>query len=49
MQISQKQKNFSELLAAFMKFRLNVEFFGKKDDPNSFCISKLTDSENVVR
>ena len=27
MQLSQKEKNFSEFFAAFMKFRLNFEFF----------------------
>ena len=27
MQLSQKEKNFSEFFAAFMKFRFNFEFF----------------------
>ena len=30
MQLSQKQKNFSEFLAAFLKFRLNFNHFEKK-------------------
>ena len=25
------------------------KFFEEKDDPHSFCISEITDSENVVR
>ena len=49
MQLSQKQKTFSELLAAFLKSRLNLEYFKKRDDPHRFCFSKITDSENVVR
>ena len=49
MQLSQKQKTFSEFLAAFLKSWLNFEYFEKKDDPHRFCISEITDSENVVR
>ena len=49
MQLSQKQKTFSEFLAAFLKSRLNFEYFEKKGDPHRFCISEITDSENVVR
>ena len=49
MQLSQEQKTFSQFLAAFSKSRLNVEYFLKKDDPHRFCISEITDSENVVR
>ena len=48
-QISQKQKGFSHFFAAFLKFRLNFEYFEQKDDPHSFCISEITESENVVR
>ena len=32
-----------------MKSRLNFQYFKSKDDPNRFCISEFTDSENVVR
>ena len=46
MQLSQKQKTFSEFLAAFLKSWLNFEYFEKKDDPHRFCISEITDSEN---
>ena len=49
MQLSEKQKTFSEFLAAILKSCLNFEYFEKKDDPQSFCISDITDSENVVR
>ena len=49
MQLSQKQKTFSEFFAAFLKSRLNFKYFVKKDDPPRFCIFEITDSENVVR
>ena len=48
-QISEKQKLFSELFSGFLKSTLNFEYIEKKDDPQSFCISAITDSENVVR
>ena len=46
--LSQK-KIFSAFFALFFKSRLNFEHFEKKDDPHSFCISEITDCENVVR
>ena len=49
MELSEKEKNFSQFFAAFLKFRLSFEHFQKKDDPHSFCISEITDSENVVK
>ena len=49
MQFSKKQKKFSIFFSAFLKLRLHFEHFEKKDDPHSFCISEITDSENVVR
>ena len=49
MQLSQKQKTSAQVLAAFWKSRLNFEYFEKKDDLHRFCISQITDSENVVR
>ena len=48
-QLSQKQKSFSEFIVEFLKFRLNFEDFEKKDDSHSFCVSEITDCENVVR
>ena len=49
MQLSQQQKIISQLSAKFLKSRLNFKYFEKKDDPHRFCISEITDSENVVR
>ena len=49
MQLSQKQKTFSQLFAAFLKFRLNFKYFGKKYYPHRFFISEITDSKNVIR
>ena len=48
-QLSKKQKNISKFFAAFLKSKLDFEHFEKKDDPHSFCISEITDSENMVR
>ena len=45
MQVSRKQKTFSEFFSAFLKSSLNFEYFFKKDDPPSWCISEITDSE----
>ena len=44
MQVSRKQKTFSEFFSAFLKSSLNFEYFLKKDDPHSWCISEITDS-----
>ena len=49
MQLSQKKKTFSHFFAAFLKSRFNFEYFEKKDDPHSFCIFEITDSENLAR
>ena len=49
MQLSQKQITFSQFFAAFLKSIWNFERFEKKDDPHRFCISEITDSENVVK
>ena len=48
MQLSQKQKIFSEILSEFLKSRLNFEHLWKKHDPHSFCSSEMRDSENVL-
>ena len=45
MQLSQKQKIFSDFFAAFAKSSLNFEYFLKKDDPHCWCDSELTDQE----
>ena len=49
MQLSQKQKTFSQFFAAFLKSTLNFKHFESKDDPHRFCIFEVTDSENVFR
>ena len=49
MQLSQKQKTFSQFLAIFLKSKLNLEYFRKKDGAQSFCISEITESENVIK
>ena len=45
MQLSRKQKTFSEFFAAFLKSSLNFEHFLKKGDPHCWCISDTTDPE----
>ena len=45
MLLSRKEKNFSQFFAEFLKSILNFEQFDRKDDPDSFCISEITDSE----
>ena len=47
--LSQKQKTFSHFFAKFSKSSWNFKYFEPKDDPYRFCISEITDSENVVR
>ena len=43
--LSQKQKTFSILFLAFLKYALNLEDFEKKDEYPSLVISKVIDSE----
>ena len=43
--LSQKQKTFSEFFLAFLKFALNLEHLGKKDEYPSLVISRINDSE----
>ena len=45
MQLSRKEKPFSEFFPAFLKSRLNFEHFTKKDGPHCWCISEITDPE----
>ena len=45
MQLSKKQKTFSEFFSAFLKTISNFEHFGREDDPHSLCISQITDSK----
>ena len=43
MQLSQKQKTFSQYFSAFLESKLNIEHFFKKDVPHSWWISEITD------
>ena len=45
MQVSRKQKTFSEFFAAFFKSSLNFEHFQKREDSHSWAISEITDSK----
>ena len=45
MQLSEKQKKFSEFFFAFLKSIFNFEQFSKKDEPHSRCISKIKGCE----
>ena len=45
MQLSQKQKTFSEFFFAFLKSILNFKYLPKRDNPRSSCISGNTGSE----
>ena len=46
MQLSVKQKAFSQFFFAFWKCKLNFKHFQKKDDPLSLFISEATASVN---
>ena len=49
MQVStKKNKKKIEFSAAFLKSTVNFNPFEEKNDPHSFCISEMMDSENVV-
>ena len=45
MQLSRKQKTFSDFFSAFLKSSLNFEHFQKKDDSHRSEISEIRDSE----
>ena len=49
MQLSEKEKTFSEFSASFLKSRLNFKILELKNDPHGFSTFEVTDSENVVR
>ena len=49
MQLYQKQNTFYQLLVAFFKFTLNLEYFEKKDYNHRSSIFEIMGSENVVR
>ena len=43
--LSQKQKTFSVIFLAFLKYALNLEHFEKKDEYPSLIASRSIDSE----
>ena len=43
--LSQEQNTFSGFFIAFLKYALNLEHFGKKDEYPGSVISKAIDSE----
>ena len=45
MQLSQRQKTFSEFFSAFSKSTLNFAYFQKKDDAHSLFIAEATACE----
>ena len=45
MQLPLTKKSVSQFVSSFLKSRLNFEFFQKKGDPHTWCISEITDSE----
>ena len=49
LQLSEKEKTFSQLSVAFLKSRSIFKYFEKKNNPNRFSILEIKDSENVVR
>ena len=49
MQLSQKQKIFSQFFYAVFKSRLNFEHFRKKDDPIANVFLKLRTAKDAVR
>ena len=46
MHLSKTQKAFSQFSAAFLKWSSNFEHLQTKDDPHSWCIFEITDSQN---
>ena len=49
MQLSQKEKTFSQLLAPFLKARLNFEHFQKKMTLIAHVFSKLRTPKNMIK
>ena len=45
MQLCKKPKALSEIFVSYLKSRSTFEHFQKIDDPQSLCISEITDCE----
>ena len=43
LQLSKKQKKFSEFFAAYLQCTSNFEHFEEKDDPDTLCVSEIRD------
>ena len=43
--LSQKQRTSSRFFTAFLKYALNLEHLGKKDEYSSLDVSRIIDSE----
>ena len=43
MELSKKQKYFTDFFVKFIKPTSNLEYFKKNDEHNSFCISDIRD------
>ena len=48
MQVSRKEKTFSQFFSPFLKSTLNFEHFQRKDDSHSWGLSETTDAEKHV-
>ena len=48
MQLFKKLKIFSQFFAVYLKRKWNFGHLEKKDEPHSFCISKIVDSKGGV-
>ena len=49
MQLSKKEETLSQFFFfAFMKSTINFQRFPKKEDPHSWCIPEITNSENCA-
>ena len=48
MRLSQKEEIFSQFFLAFLKSTLNFEHFPKKEEPQSWFISEITDGKKAL-
>ena len=49
MRLSKQRKSFSQVFVPFLESTLNFKHFEKKDDRHDWCVSEITESENLVR
>ena len=48
MQISRKLKTFSKFFIVFLKSKLNLEYFERKDQSQSLSITEITNCETGI-